>query len=244
MTSDNSNHRLVVVAAIAASFLMLILGLTHRALVARLMVLENMTPIDPAALERFPVQIGDWTGQDISMDEAIVDATGTDAHISRRYSRSSDLESVSLYVACGVNAHKVLSHGPPACYIAAGFSLVDSRSMELLLNDGIKLPCSIFQFFQGGLDTKKVTVLLYLIADGQYFGDVSGSLLKASQGIRAVGYVAQVQIVASTESLTTDSATRLVSDFAVDSASSIARLFEALEDDRSSGEFRESLKGK
>lgn len=244
MTSDNANRRLVVVAAIAAGFLMLILGLTHRVLTTRLVVIENKTPIDPAALERLPLQIGDWTGQDVPVDEAIVDATGTDAHISRRYSHNGDLESVSLYVACGVNAYEVLSHGPPACYIAAGLSLVDSRSMELLLEDEMKLPCSIFQFFQGGLDTKKVTVLHYSIADGQYFGDVSGSLLKASRGIRAVGYVAQVQIIASTESLTDDSATRLVSAFAVDSALSIAQLFEAFENDRSSGEFPESLKRK
>lgn len=244
MTSDNANRRRIAVAAIAASFLMLIFGLTYRVLVARLVVFENKTPIDPVALERFPLQIGGWTGQDIPVDEAIVDATGTDAHISRRYSRNGDLESVSLYVACGVNAYKVLSHRPPGCYIAAGLSLVDSRSMELLLDDGMKLPCSIFQFFQDGLDTKKVTVLHYSIADGQYFGDVSVSLLQASRGIRAVGYVAQVQIVASTESLTADSATRLVSSFAVDSALSIARLFEALEEDRSSSEFHESLKGK
>lgn len=241
MTSDNANRRMVVVAAIAASFLVLIFGLTHRALVARLVVFENKTPIDPAALERLPLQIGDWTGQDVPVDEAIVDATGTDAHITRRYSRNGDLESVSLYVACGV---KALVHRPPACYIAAGLSLVDRRSRELLLDDGMKLPCSIFQFFQGGLDTKKVTVLHYSIADGRYFGDVSGSLLKASQGIRAVGYVAQVQIIASTESLTDDSVTRLVSAFAVDSALSIARLFEALEENRGSGESHESLKGK
>lgn len=244
MTGDNTNRRLVVVAAIAASFLMLIFGLTYRVLAARLVVFENMTPIDPAALERFPLQIGDWMGQDVPMDEAIVDATGTDAHVSRRYSHSSGLESVSLYVACGVNAYEVLSHRPPACYIAAGLSLVDSRSVELLLDDGKKLPCRIFQFFQGGLDTKKVTVLYYSIADGQHFGDDSVSLLQASRGIRAVGYVAQVQIVASTESLTSDSSARLISAFAVDSALSIARLFEALEEDRSSGEFHESLKGK
>jgi len=243
MTSDNANRRLVV-AAIAASFLMFIFGLTHRALVARLRATK--APIDPTALERFPLQIGVWTGQDVPVDEAIVDVTGTDAHIFRRYSRSSGLESVLLYVACGVKAQRVLCRRPPASYIVVGFSLVDSRSMELLLDDEIKLPCSIFQFFHDRLDTKKVTVLHYLISDGQYFDDVSVSLLQAGLGIRTVGYgyVAQVQIIASTESLTDDSTTRLVSAFAVDSALSIDQLFEALEEDRSSGELHESLKGK
>ncbi len=244
MTSDNANRRLVVVAAIAASLLILIFDLTYRVLVAPLEFFVNKTPIDPAALERFPLQIGGWTGQNVPLDEAIVDATGTDAHISRRYSRSSSSEFVSLYVACGVKAQRVLCRRPPASYIVFGFSLLDRRSMELLLDDGIKLPCSIFQFFHDRLDTKKVTVLYYLIADGQYFGDASVSLRQAGRGIRAVDYVAQVQIGASTESLTADSATRLVSAFAVDSALSIARLFEALEEDQSSGEFHESLKGK
>ena len=255
MTSDNANRRLVVVAAIAASFLMLIFGLTYRVLEAgrvarrvarraRRAVLVNKTPIDPAALDRFPLRIGDWTGQDVPLNEAIVDVTGTDAHLYRRYSHSSGLESVSLYIGCGVNAYKVLNHRPLSCYIAAGFSLVDRRSMELLLDDGIKLPCSILQFFLGGLDMKKVTVLYYLIEDGQYFGDFSASIQQARHGIRVVGYVARVRIVASTESITDDSATRLVSTFAVDSALPIARLFEALEEDRSSSEFHEPLKGK
>ena len=242
MKSDNANRRLVVVDVIAASFLMLIFGLMHRALVAQLVIFENNTPIDPTTLERFPLQIGGWTGQDIPVDESLVDAAGADAHICRRYSRSGALESVSLYVACGV---KALGHRPPACYLASGWLLVDLRSMELLLDDGTMLPCSIFQFFHGsGLDTKKVTILYYLIADGQYFSHASLSILQAERGIRAVGYIAQVQIITSMESLTTDSATRLVSAFAVDSALSIARLFEALEEERSSGEFHESLKGK
>lgn len=244
MTSDNANRRPVVFAAIAASFMILIFGLTHRALVARLTVfMKNKTPIDPAVLEQFPLQIGDWIGQDVPADEAIVDMAGTDAHIFRRYSRSSGLESVLLYVACGVKAKRVLCRRPPASFIAVGFSLVDRRSMELLLDNGIKLPCSIFRFFRGGLDTKKVTVLHYLISDGQYFDDVSVSLLNTERGIRVVGYdyVAHVQIIASTESLTDDSATKLVSAFAVDSALSIAQLFKDLEEGRSSGEFHESL---
>lgn len=241
MTSDNTNRRMVVVAAIAASFLVLIFGLTHRALVARLVVFENKTPIDPAALERLPLQIGDWTGQDVPVDEAIVDATGTDAHISRRYSRSSGLESVSLYVVCGVNA---LVHRPEVCYIAAGLTLTDRHSMELPLNDGTKLPCSVFQFSRGGLDPSKVTLLGYFIVDGQYCGYVSPLRSKAWRGSGTVDYVAQVQIVPSTETLTADSATSLVSAFAVDSALSIARLFEGPEKDRNSCEFHEPIKGK
>ena len=86
MTNNDTNRSLVVVVAIA-SLLMLIFGLSYRILVAQLIVPVNNDPINPAALERLPLQIGCWAGQDVPLDEALVDATGTDAHISRRYSR-------------------------------------------------------------------------------------------------------------------------------------------------------------
>jgi len=242
--SHNSNHRPVIVAAITASLLMFVFGLTYRILAARLDAPVGKTPIDPAILERFPAQIGDWTGQDVPLDEATVRATGTDAHINRVYSRGNGLESVSLYVASGVKVYELVGHRPEVCYIGAGWRLVDRCAVELPLNDGTKLPCSVLQFCRFGLDTRRLTALNYFIMDGRYYGDFSAVLSKAERRFAAVGYAVQVQIVTSTEPLTIDPATRLVCDFAVDSASSIARLFGDLEKDRSSGEVGTPLKGK
>ena len=245
MTSDNLNRRPVVAAAITAGFLILIFGLTYRILAARLLTPVSKTPIDPAALDGLPLQIHDWTGQDVPLDEAIVRATGTDAHISRRYSRRNGLESVSLYVACGVNASKLMIHRPEICYIGAGLTLMNRRSVELPLNDGTRLPCSVLDFSRGGLNTNQVTTLYYFIVDGQCCGDIS--LLQSRawwRGSDTVAYVAQVQIVASSkETLTTDSIVRIVSDFAVDSASSIAELFEHIQKDQSAHSTHPLKKG-
>jgi len=115
MRSDSPDHKSVIVAAIAASLLMAILGMTHRILAARLCAPANETPINPAAVERFPMQIGGWRGQDVPLDEEVVRKTGTDARINHRYSRSA-LQSVLLYVACGVNAGHLMSHRPEVCY--------------------------------------------------------------------------------------------------------------------------------
>jgi len=224
---DNPNHRSVAAAAITASCLMLIFGLVHHVLAARLAAPVNAISIDPAALERFPLQIGDWVGQEVPLDEAVVRNTDTEAHISRRYSRPDASQYVGFYVAYGVRARELMPHRPEVCYPGAGWTRSDRHSIELPLSNGIQLPCRILQFSRGTLNTEEVLVLNYYIVDGQYCGDVSLLRSKAWRGSGTVGYAAQVQIVVSiTNSLIADSATKTICDFAVESASSIFRLFE------------------
>jgi EpsI family protein len=235
--SNTVRRRSVAVAAIAASFLMLIFGLGYHVLAARLEAPVNTITIPPAALERFPLQIGDWIGQDVPMDEAVIRATDTDALINRRYSRRNGQESVSLYVAYGVRARELMPHRPEVCYPGSGWTRTDRRSMELSLRDGMQLPCRILQFSRGTLNTEKVLVLNYYIVDGQYCGDVSLLRSKAWRGSGTVRYAVQVQIVASvTDNMIADSAARMVCDFAVESASSIFRLFESAEESQHSDE--------
>jgi hypothetical protein len=224
------------VAAIAASFLMLLSGWAYRALAAQLGAPLTTTPIAPDALERLPMQIADWTGEDVPLDEAIVRRTDTDAHINRRYSRSSGLESVSLYVACGVRTRNLIVHRPEVCYIGAGWTRTGRHLRELPLSNGTILPCIVFEFSRGVLDTTKIVVLYCYIVDGQYCHDLSEWRYRYWR----IGYVAQVQIVASvTETLTADEATRIVCNFAVDSASPIAGQLEHIEKRQSAGSVRE-----
>jgi len=233
MKIENPNPRPVMIAAITASFLMLILGLGYRVLAARLAAPGNATPISQDALKLLPLQIGDWTGRDVPLDEAIIRATDTDAHINRSYSRNNGLEFVSLYIATGVKARDLMPHRPEVCYTGAGWTLIDKRSMELPLSDGTELPCNVMQFSRGILTTKKIVVLDYYIVDGEYCRDVSGLRSKAAKGSGTVRYVAQVQIVTSiSPNQTADSATKTVSTFAVESASLIAQLFEDAEEDQ------------
>lgn len=229
MVSDNPKCG-PVIAAIAASFLMLIGGLMYRILATPV----NKTPINPAALERLPLQIGDWMGQDIPLDERTVRVAGIDAYVNRRYSFPDGLGYVSLYIGCGVNVSEVLGHRPEICYSGAGWILVDRRPMELPMNGGLKLPCSLFEFIRGGLGRNRLSVLNYLIVDGQFYSDISPVMPMAWRRFRAVDYVTRVQIV-STEVLTADLAIRTACAFAVDSAPYITRLFEDVEKDRNAG---------
>lgn len=240
---DAPNHR-PLVAVIAAGFLMLAFGAAHRALASRFAAPVVATPIAPDALERFPMQIGDWTGEDVPLDETVGRRTGTDAHINRRYSHSNGSGFVVSYIACGVRVDDVMRHLPEGCYPAAGWTLVDRCSTELPLNTGRKLPCTILQFRRGTLDTEKVTVLHYFIVDGQPCSNVSLLRSRIWRLFAMVNYVAQVQIVASMETPTTGSPTSQVCAFAVDSASPVARLGENLRKGENSGEFHKRLEGK
>jgi len=236
MTSENLNRRSVVAAAITAGFLMLALGLTHRILAARLLTPLSKTPIDSAALQRFPMQIGDWTGEDLPLyeSEVIMDMINAEANINRRYSRDNGAESIMLFIAAsGVTGSSMVGHAPEVCNVMSGYSLVDQRFVELPIGDGTKLACKIVQFSRDAqLDCEKKTVLYYYMADGQFYGNRLQFRYRVLRGSSMVNCVAQVQIAASLRGTLADSATKLVSDFAVDSAPSIAQLLEYIQKDQ------------
>ena len=238
MTSENLNRRSVIVATIAAGLLVLALGLTHRILAARLLTPLSNIPINPAALDDFPLQIDDWMGDDVPIDEAevVLNQINADACVNRRYLRNNGTESILLFIAASGVTAGTIGHPPEVCNVVNGYTLTGQRSMELPLRNGTKLPCRILQFHGGLLDEEKKTVLYYYMADEQFCGDRSQLRLRVRRGRRMVHCIAQVQIVASsTAGQPADSATRLVSDFAVDSAPAIARLFKNLEKELSSG---------
>ena len=149
--NKKSNSNSIILAAVMAIFMMLFFGTTHRIMSARLSAPIETPSIPPDSLEKLPIQIGDWTGKEAPLDEAIVRATDADAHISRSYSRYSNSEQVWLYISYGMRARDLMPHRPEVCYTGNGWTLIDRNSMEFPLSDGMKLQCSIFQFSRGDL---------------------------------------------------------------------------------------------
>ncbi len=241
---EGSNRRPTIPAVVAASGLMLVFGLTYRVVAARLEAPVATTPISPEALVWFPLDLGGWKGEEVPLDEKVVQRTGTDAHLNRRYVRRGGFEAVTFYIASGVKARDLLPHRPEVCYKGAGWTRVDKRSVKLPVSDSAPLPCNIMQFSRGILNTERIVVLDYYIVDGQYCGNVSLLRWKACLGFGMVRYVVQVQI--STPLLATDdaeAAVKLVSDFAIESAALTAALFDEPATDRSAGDLPGLLKG-
>ena len=241
MTKDDVAHRQIMFAAMGVSLLMCLYGLAYRVVAAPV----HKVPLDPNVLLGFPRLIDDWTGVESPIDSEIRDVIDADAYVSRRYSRRNGLESIALYLPCGVDAPELLQHMPENCYVGAGWTLVDRRPLELPLRDGTKLSCSIVQFARSGLDTRKLALLHFLVADGEYFPTFF-AVAKAKGWHRFAGidYAAQVQIVTSADNVTVDAATKLVTDFALDAAPVMKRFFTSLKTARPADELPGPLRGK
>lgn len=241
-----NEHRSPVVATVVAGSLMLIFGLTYRALSAYLGApVVSRTPMNSAVLDKFPSEFRGWTGQDVPIDPAIVLKTGTDAHINRQYSRRNGLESVCLYLACGAQARTVVSHRPDQCYSGAGWkeNEKESRKIDVHLSDGKILPCIVFVFERDGLNTRRMAVLNYFILGGEIYRDYKAVESKAGRRLGMVDYAAQVQIC-STNTLSSNAAAELAIDFARDSTPLIIGLFKDIDKQRNSIQSSTALEEK
>jgi hypothetical protein len=237
MKNENPNRKRVFSAALTAGLLILILGLTYRVLEAKLFTPLSDIPVDPTALDDFPLQIHDWIGQDIPIDEAeiIMDKIRAEACINRCYSCDKSARSVLLFIAAsGVTEGTMVGHPPEVCNVFSGYKLIDQNFVELNIGNSLKLPCKILQFEQGGsLGTVKKVVLYYYVADGEFYGDRSQLRVEVRRGPRTVNCIGQVQIAASSKEISNaDSLVEIVSDFAVESAPLISDMFKRIGEDQ------------
>lgn len=236
---DDGRFRRPLTAAAAACVFMFATGWGYRVLAARLAAPVDAEPISAAAVARFPMQIGAWTGQEKPIDPNLVARTDTDAHISRVYSRGG-VETVSLWVACGVRTRDLMPHRPEVCYTGSGWTLREQKAVDLPTANGGTLPCNLMRFSRGTLGMQSTMVLYYYIVDGMYCRDVS----EWRYSLKAIGYVAQVQVVAPVPAgQTADSVERLVSAFAVDSAAPLIGLFDDAQETADPAEAHGPIEG-
>jgi EpsI family protein len=212
--------------AIAMAIVLLVgSGVGHRLLAARYARLAESREIPPGTLSRLPLSLGDWSGQEAPLDPAIIKATDTDDHLSRIYTRSSDGERISLWVAYGVRFRDLAPHRPEVCYTGVGWILEGEERSEVATPSGESLACRILTFRRSGLEGGRAMVLNYYLVDGQAAADVGLLRSYAWQLDYAARYVAQVQIVC-TDSGRGMPAREVLSDFAAVSAPGIRGLLE------------------
>lgn len=222
MSENNINKKIkqqsVITAAITAGIMMFVFGIGYRVLAEKLSINSGAIPIDPESLKKFPIQIDDWIGKDIPLDEKIIKVTDTDALINRSYSRLNGQDNVGFYVAFGVKARDLMPHRPEVCYIGAGWTLSERHSADLQTEKGQALPVTVLKFKRGTLNYEYMMVLDYYIVDGQYCRDVSLLRSRVWQGSGSVGYVAQVQVVTPAAGNNMDLYKNKISSFAIQSA--------------------------
>jgi EpsI family protein len=196
-------------------------GMGYRLLAQYLDRPSDSVPLPRGTLARgLPLQIGGWQGKEVPVEESVLQAADCNDYVSRAYVRRD--EPVRLWIAYGVRARDLTPHRPEVCYPGAGWTLDDTRSVELPLGGGRPLECRLYRFSRGGFGSGEMVVLNYYIVDGQYCPDVSLLRSKAARGTSGIRYMAQVQITSSANGrLTPETAGRSVQAFAADSAQAI-----------------------
>jgi len=209
-------------AALTAAVVLLTSGLGFRSLDRYLTHPTESIPLEPGTLATVPLQIATWRGEDVPLDDAVRQATDTDALLNRRYVRRGG-EVVGFYLAYGVRSRDLMPHRPEVCYPAAGWSLTDKAPLELALPDGTQLPCRVMQFARAGFDLQKMTVLNYYIVDGHICPDVSLLRSRVWWGSRGAQYTVQVQVTCwgTAGRQDPDARRKAVASFAVDSFEAI-----------------------
>ena len=198
-------------------------GAGYRLLAARLAGLAGAVPLARGTLNRLPREIGDWVGTDVALDERIIEATDTDDHLNRTYTRRAGSGVVALYIAYGVHFRDLMPHRPEVCYPGAGWLHEGTADASIPTAEGTEVPVQIHKFARGGLDPHFITVLNYYDVDGQFCPNVS---LLRSKGWRLktqARYMAQVQISCVGEGMSEAQTQERVSAFAAEAAPVIRR---------------------
>jgi EpsI family protein len=99
----------------------------------------HYAPGDPSPprrkLTELPHELGPWMGVDAPMPETFERATGAMEMVNRTYAAPAG-ENVLLNCGVWIDYSTVLPHSPEACYPAAGWEVLDKRSIEVACPDG------------------------------------------------------------------------------------------------------------
>ncbi len=119
---------------------------------------------DEPQVSRLPMQIGDWTGRDLAIDEYSYEILETRNLIMREYSRGSD--KVYVYIIYSTDNRKV-SHPPEVCFEGGGITITDKKKFSLVLADGRTVNANNLKVEKAGL----VNIVYYLYKAGSYYTD-------------------------------------------------------------------------
>ena len=185
-------------------------------------------PATPVVLEQplssFPMQLGEWVGIDIPVDERVLKVAGNDDHISRKYAERGSKHVIDLYVAYTARPVNMLGHRPDVCYPAHGWTHVSTAEQQMELRENRELDYLIHEFAREDPLPERLLVLNYYVHQGRHttqWTDFWGPKWRRPNVSRdPTYYVAQVQIAAgpvtqATLGRASDAVTRFAREAAV-----------------------------
>jgi EpsI family protein len=175
-------------------------GVTYRILASSLERVVNRTIKLPVPLSDFPLQIGNWTGKDLSIPNTTkeyMEKNFADDYFSRQYINDTG-DWVNIYVVyCSSRPGGIVGHRPQVCYPGNGWIHDSTETDQFISWAGQKIPYLLHRFHKPEM-TDQVVVLNFYVLNGKLSADeddfsssiwrrpnIAGDLAK---------YVAQVQV--------------------------------------------------
>jgi hypothetical protein len=87
-------------------------------------------------LDRVPLTVGPWQGEEVGLDERTVRQAELRGHILRRYVNRETGEVLTVMAVCG-RPGPVAVHSPEVCYGGAGFTPVKARKRHAVEAEGL-----------------------------------------------------------------------------------------------------------
>jgi hypothetical protein len=89
-----------------------------------------------ALLQNVPEDIGDWHGENLSVDEDVRTRAGARGYVSRAYRNNLTGDEVTLWLIVG-HSKDICRHTPDICYPSSGFKMrADENSRQVLEFEG------------------------------------------------------------------------------------------------------------
>ena len=193
---------------ILAVVLLVSAGMTYRILASGLERVVSRTVKLPVPLSAFPSQIGNWTGEDLSIPttaKEYMEKNFADDYLTRRYKNFVTKDWADVYVVyCSSRPGGILGHRPRVCYLGYGWIHDSTETGQFVSGTGQKIPYLIHRFHKPALMADQTVVLNFYVLNGKLTADekdFSGSLWRRPNIAGDLAhYVAQVQISSVAES--------------------------------------------
>lgn len=147
-------------------------------------------------LNELPLRLGNWTAEDVPLEEGVARVAGADDYVNRRCRSLLTGETVMLYVAYYGSHRSIVGHHPDRCYVAFGWKR-ETGSTEMVSQPGspasTPYPVAVRRFRRG---VEQVTVLSLYNAGGLLTADRDQASRAAHRAVGGANrnYLLRIQV--------------------------------------------------
>lgn len=149
------------------------------------------------AIERIPMQIGEWSGTDIPLPGAAQALLQPNATIARRYIHEPTGLSASLLVIQCRDTRDMSGHYPPNCYPGQGWLEATPVRLDTTSIAGLTIPIAVYHFEKRAFDRRSGLEIhdFFVLPRRGLASDMASVRKSAADHLRRHLGAAQVQIL-------------------------------------------------